>query len=66
LLFLQQFFTEEFDEDLSLFQSERILEFFVANLGPTVYNQAIGDARKFMVDKLDDLDAEFYVPEPDA
>jgi len=64
LLSLQQLYVEEFDENLSEFQAERILEFFVATLGPTVYNQAIGDARKFMFDKLEDLDVEFYAPEP--
>ena len=27
-------------------------------------NQGVQDARAFVLDKLDDLDAEFYEPEP--
>jgi uncharacterized protein (DUF2164 family) len=30
-------------------------------IGPSLYNQANQDARKFMSEKLDDLDTEFYV-----
>jgi len=57
LLGLQHLFRDSFDEDLSQFQAEILLEFFVSDLGPTVYNQAIRDARDFMLLKLEDLDA---------
>lgn len=61
---LIQFYAEEFDEDLSRFQAERLLEFFTRQLGPAVYNQAIQDARKFLLQKLEDLDVEFHEPDP--
>ena len=48
---------------LSDFQAERVIEFFLRELGAPVYNQAIGDARAFLQTKLDDLDGEFYEPE---
>jgi uncharacterized protein (DUF2164 family) len=57
---LERFFLTEFDEELSTYRAERILDFFVKTLGPSVYNQAIQDARKFMLERLEDLDAEFY------
>lgn len=60
---LQGFFSEEFDEDLSSFRSEQVLDFFLEALGPQVYNQAVQDARGFMMRKLDDLDGEVYEPE---
>ena len=60
---LKKFYSEEFDEELSDFRAERVLAFFVKALGPAVYNQAIGDARGFMLEKLEDLDGEFYEPE---
>ena len=53
----------EFDEQLSPYRAQRILDFFIKALGPPLYNQAISDARAFMSHKLDDLDAEFYQPE---
>lgn len=60
---LTDFYKTEFDENLSAFRAERLLEFFVKTLGPPLYNQAVGDARAFMQGKLEDLDSEFYCPE---
>ena len=59
----KEFYSEELDEELSSYQAELMLEFFMKTLGPPVYNQAISDARAFMLGKLEDLDAEFYEPE---
>jgi uncharacterized protein (DUF2164 family) len=63
LLALTRLYHSEFDEDLSEFQAQRVLEFALQHLGPALYNQGIQDARTFMGEKLDDLDAEFYEPE---
>ena len=60
---LQTFFREEFDEDLSAFRAEEVLDFFLGALGPQVYNQAVQDARAFFQHKLDDLEGEVYEPE---
>ncbi len=57
------FFRDELDQELSEFQADRVLDFFVKELGAPVYNQAIRDAHKFLREKLDDLDAEYYEPE---
>jgi len=60
---LVRFHGEAFEEELSDYRAERLLEFFVHRLGPPVYNQAVQDARGFMLEKLDDLDVEFYEPD---
>lgn len=60
---VQQLFLEEFERDLSEFQAHRLLDFFMSQLGPPVYNQAIQDARAHIQLKLDDLDGEVYEPE---
>ena len=64
LVALTHFYAEEFDEVLSPFQAERLLEFFTRRLGPAVYNQGIQDAREFLLKKLEDLDVEFHEPDP--
>jgi uncharacterized protein (DUF2164 family) len=61
---IQAFFEEHYDEPLSRFRAEQLLDFFVRELGPPVYNQAIRDAYEFVQDKLVDLEGEFYEPEP--
>ena len=52
-----------FDEPLSEFRAKELVNFFVTHLGPPVYNQAIADARGFMLEKLEDLDVEVYEPD---
>jgi uncharacterized protein (DUF2164 family) len=60
---IKQYFVEHFDETLSTFRAENLLDFFVKELGAPVYNQAIRDAYAFIQDKLTDLEGEFYEPE---
>ena len=56
------FYLQEFDEDLSAFRAEQLLDFFLDALAPQVYNQAVQDARLYFQQKLDDLDGEVHVP----
>lgn len=60
---LRAFFEDELDLELGDLRAARILDFFVRELGPPVYNQAIQDARAFLHDKLDLLEAEFFEPD---
>ena len=62
---LRALYLEDFDEELSEYRAERLLAHLVTRLGPPIYNQAIQDARGFLQERLDDLDAEFYEPDPD-
>jgi len=59
---LQGFWLGEFDEELSAFRAEKVLGFVADELGPQIYNQAVQDARKFMQQRLDDLDGEVHEP----
>ncbi|MBC8187086.1 MAG: DUF2164 domain-containing protein [Proteobacteria bacterium] len=60
---LQRFLDSEYEVELSDFQTAGLLDFLVHELGAPVYNQAIQDARRFIAEKLDDLEGEFYEPE---
>ena len=60
---IKKYFAEALDQELGDLAAERLLEFFVKELGAPVYNQAIQDARKFLLSKLDDLEGEFYEPD---
>lgn len=55
------FYYSEFDEEISEYRTEQVLDFFMNVLGPPVYNQAIQDARAFISEKLEDLDADFFI-----
>jgi uncharacterized protein (DUF2164 family) len=60
---LKEYFSAEFDEPLSDFRAEGLLDFLVRELGPPVYNQAVRDASSFMQRKLADIEGEIYEPE---
>ncbi|MCA8979690.1 MAG: DUF2164 family protein [Planctomycetes bacterium] len=53
----------EFDQELSDFRADAIIDHLLEHLGATVYNQAIADARAWMQERIDDLDAEFHEAE---
>jgi uncharacterized protein (DUF2164 family) len=57
---VQAYFEDEFDERLSDFRAEALLDFFVRELGPPVYNQGVRDACGAMQEKLTDLEGEVY------
>lgn len=58
---LQTLFASEFDETLSEFRAEQVLDLMLITLGPGIYNQAVQDVRAHLQSKLDDLDGEVYV-----
>ena len=58
---LQTLFQSEFDEPLSVFRAEQVLDLMLKTLGPGIYNQAVQDVRAHLQSKLDDLDGEVYV-----
>jgi uncharacterized protein (DUF2164 family) len=57
---LQKLFSKEFDEDLSDFRAEQIIDLMLRTLGPAVYNQAVQDVRSHFQVKLDDLEGEVF------
>ena len=60
---LQALFSSELDREVSDFQAGLLVDFFIRELGPPVYNQAIQDARAFFQEKLEDLEGDFHEPE---
>lgn len=60
---LRKSYSEEFDETLSDFRAETLLDLVLKAVGPAVYNQAVKDAQAFMQSRLDDLDGEVSVYE---
>ena len=60
---LKGYFTTEFDEPLSDFRAESLLDFLVEQVGPPVYNQGVRDAAGFVQAKLADIEGEIYEPE---
>lgn len=61
---VRQHFLEEFDDDLSEFRAGTLIDFFLRELGPGVYNQGVQDAARYLQEKLTDIEGEVYESEP--
>ena len=57
---LQSLFESEFDEPLSEFRANQVVDLVLKTLCPAVYNQAVQDVRAHLQQRLDDLDGEVY------
>ena len=60
---IQRYFRDEHDESMGELKTSLIIEFFIKELGPHIYNQAINDAHAFIQDKLIDLEGSLYISE---
>ena len=57
---LQQYFAANLDEEIGDLKAGLLLDFILSELGPSVYNQAIADARAFFDERSSDLAAICY------
>lgn len=60
---IKRYFAEKLDEEIGDLKASLFLDFCLQEICPSVYNQAIIDARSFMEDKLSDLEDTCYEPE---
>jgi uncharacterized protein (DUF2164 family) len=60
---IRRYFTEELDQEIGELKAKLLLEFFLKEIGPAVYNTAITDAQGFLRDRVADLDGACAEPE---
>jgi uncharacterized protein (DUF2164 family) len=57
---LRRYFAEELDQDIGDLKADLLLRYVLEEIGPTIYNQAIADARAFFEERAADLDGVCY------
>ena len=57
---LQAYFAEHMEEQIGELKAGLLLDFILSELSPSVYNQALADARAFFEERSNDLGAIFY------
>ena len=60
---IKRYFTENMDEEVGDLKAKLLLDFFLGELGPTVYNGAIADAQAYFQGKVADLEGSCYEAE---
>ncbi len=54
------YFDAERDEKLGIIASEKILDFFMEDLGKYIYNKALDDSKLWYSHRMEDVEADFY------
>lgn len=57
---IQRYFDENMTEPLGTLPATLLLNYFLEEIGPTIYNQAISDAQSRIVQLAADLSGELY------
>ena len=60
---IQKYFEEEIREPIGDLRAGLLLDFFLEEVGPAIYNRAIADAQARMQQRVADLDGELYADE---
>jgi len=60
---IKRYFQEELPEPIGDLPAGLLLNFFLEEIGPAIYNQAIADAQARMASRVADLNGELYADE---
>jgi uncharacterized protein (DUF2164 family) len=60
---IQRYFQENMPEPIGDLPAGLLLNFFIEEVGPAIYNQAIADAQARMQQRVSDLNGELYANE---
>ncbi len=60
---IKRYFTENMDGEVGDLKAKLLLDFFLGEIGPTVYNGAIADAQAYFQGKVADLEGSCYEAE---
>ncbi len=60
---IQRYFKEKLDSEIGNLDAEFLLRFFLAELGPLIYNRAIRDAQTVLGQRVAELDGSCWEPE---
>ncbi|MFC3533114.1 DUF2164 domain-containing protein [Vogesella facilis] len=62
---LQRYGAENFDEPPGRLQSEALLDFLLAEIGPAIYNRAVHDVQQRLLQRVQEVDIEVHAEEFD-
>ena len=60
---IQRYFEENMTEPIGNLPAGLLLDFFVEDIGPAIYNRAIADAQSRLALRVSDLSGELYIDE---
>ncbi|ROR20892.1 uncharacterized protein (DUF2164 family) [Comamonas sp. BIGb0124] len=62
---IERYVEENFDERMGNIAASALLGFFLEEIGPSIYNQAVADAQERLLARVQELDIELHEDEFD-
>ena len=60
---IERYFSEELDQRIGNIAAGALLGFFLEEIGPLVYNQAVSQLQERLLQRMQELDIEFHEDE---
>lgn len=60
---IERYFKEEFDEKIGNIRAGGLLNFFLEEIGPSLYNQAVSDVQERLIARVTEVDIECHEDE---
>ena len=60
---IQRYFDENMDEPIGNIAAGALLGFFLVEIGPLIYNQAVADVQQRLQARINEIDVEVYADE---
>jgi uncharacterized protein (DUF2164 family) len=60
---IKRYFQDELQEPIGDMPAGLLLDFFIEEVGPAIYNKAIADAQARLLSRVSDLNGELYADE---
>ncbi len=58
---ISAFYLDVRDEQIGIIEKEQLLDLFVENLAPLIYNRALDDAKKWYQQQQDNMETDYYM-----
>ena len=63
LALIKRYFAEELDSEIGDLKAILVLRFVLNEIGPTIYNHAVGDVARHLREVVDEIDGVCFEPE---
>jgi uncharacterized protein (DUF2164 family) len=60
---IERYFSTNMDEEIGSLGADMLLDFFIDEIGPAVYNQAVADVQERLQARVMEVDTEVYEDE---
>lgn len=58
---ISAFYLDIRDEQIGIIEKEQLLDLFMENLAPLIYNRALDDAKKWYQQQQDNIETDYYM-----